>query len=138
MTLESAFSGHQIVDRQMAQAVLAGVWLYHDFLDESHTISQSVETPTGSYWHGIMHRREPDYDNARYWFRRVGQHSVFDRLIGEAEKIGGGHKWDPFLFIQMCERAARDGGELEQTCRGIQMNEWWELFDHCYREAIGA
>src|SRR5947209_20388135 len=53
-------------DRQMARACLAGLWLLHDFLDESHEISQEISTPFGSYWHGIMHRRELDFANAKY------------------------------------------------------------------------
>ena len=32
-----------------AQAMLAGLWLWHDWLGSSHTISQSIETPTGSF-----------------------------------------------------------------------------------------
>jgi hypothetical protein len=55
---------HSVRDRDMARACLAGLWLYHDFLDESHTISQEIGSTTGSYWHGIMHRREPDASNA--------------------------------------------------------------------------
>ena len=53
----------------MAACCLAGVWLLHDYLDESHTISQRIDTPSGSFWHGIMHRREGDFSNAKYWFR---------------------------------------------------------------------
>ncbi len=60
LTVESAFAPHTVRDRDMAAACLAGLWLYHDFLDESHAISQEIGTPTGSYWHGLMHRREPD------------------------------------------------------------------------------
>src|SRR2546430_2293455 len=76
LTVEFAFGG-KVANREMAEACLAGVWLLHDFLDESHKISQSIETATGSIWHGIMHRREPDYGNAKYWFHRVGAHPVF-------------------------------------------------------------
>src|SRR5687768_14593322 len=72
---------HSIRDQQMARACLAGLWLLHDFLDESHSISQEIDTTTGSYWHGIMHRREPDYGNAKYWFRRMGQHPMCAPLL---------------------------------------------------------
>src|SRR5688500_18443569 len=59
--------------------------LWHDHLDASHTVSQNIETPDGSWLHGIMHRREPDYGNAKYWFRRVGQHEAYPKL---AERAG--------------------------------------------------
>ena len=42
-------------------ALRAGIWLYVDDLDQSHRVSQTVHTPTGSYWHAIMHRREGDF-----------------------------------------------------------------------------
>src|SRR5262245_49234616 len=63
LTPADLFAPRRIVDADMAAACLAGLWLYHDFLDESHTISQSLETTSGSYWHGLMHRREPDFAN---------------------------------------------------------------------------
>src|SRR6187402_2363611 len=69
LTVEKAFAPHRLADRDMARACLAGLWLYHDFLGESHEISQDIHTPTGSYWHGILHRREPDPSNSKYWMR---------------------------------------------------------------------
>ncbi|MEM6561275.1 MAG: hypothetical protein AAF656_06725, partial [Planctomycetota bacterium] len=45
-------------DAEAASAALAGLWLWHDFLDESHTISQGIDNQTGAFWHMIMHRRE--------------------------------------------------------------------------------
>src|SRR5688572_7487973 len=94
---EESFTS-SLIDRSMAMACIAGLWLLHDFLDESHTISQDLDNPTGSYWHGIMHRREPDPANAKYWFRHVGNHPVFDILSSEF-----GKRWDPFAFIDRCE-----------------------------------
>jgi len=71
LSVDTAFEGQTIADREMAQLCISGLWLLHDFLEESHRISQQIDSSSGSYWHGIMHRREPDYSNSKYWFRRT-------------------------------------------------------------------
>ncbi len=38
--------------------------------DAAHEIVQAIDSPVGSYLHGILHRAEGDYSNARYWFIR--------------------------------------------------------------------
>ena len=54
------------------EAALSGLYLYFCAYDQSHSISQDISSVEGSFWHGIMHRQEPDPGNAGYWFRRVG------------------------------------------------------------------
>jgi len=62
-------------------AVKSGLLLWNDALDISHTISTGIiKNQTGIYWHGIMHRREPDYSNAKFWFRRVENPPIFPAL----------------------------------------------------------
>src|SRR5260370_38994095 len=141
--MEQAFAPHPIQDQEMAQACLAGLWLYHDYLDESHGISQGIETPSGSYWHGLMHRREPDFDNAKYWFRRVGQHSIFPALRAAAAELAAPVElqsavrflatepaWDPFAFIDLGESclASHTPTLLSQQ---IQQRARELLFDYC-------
>jgi hypothetical protein len=126
-------------DRSMALACVAGLWLYHDFLDESHRISQDIDTTTGSYWHGIMHRREPDASNAKYWFRNVGRHRVFEELAKEAAELGyrgAGKEWDAFAFTDSCEQHRGKGSAEEEVLRRVQLREWKLLFDWCYRQAM--
>ena len=89
LTPTSALTPRGVVDRDMALACCAALWLRFDFLDKSHQISQSLDTPEGSFWHGAMHRREPDFVNARYWFRRVGQHELYGPLAEEARNMVG-------------------------------------------------
>ncbi len=133
------FGPHRVSDRTMARCCQAGLWLLFDFLDESHKISQDVETPTGSYWHGLMHRREPDASNASYWFRRVGDHPVFEALAREAEALGlrlRSGRWDPFHFIELCEEHRDAGTEQELLLRRVQRKEWDLLFDYCFGRAV--
>src|SRR3954447_7892804 len=66
--------GETVVRPDDARAMLSGLWLYFDWLDESHRISQDLPSATGSFWHAIMHRREGDFSNSKYWYARCQGH----------------------------------------------------------------
>jgi hypothetical protein len=158
---EADVVGQAPADGQMAAACLAGLWLRHDFLDQSHTLSQDLHTPTGSFWHGIMHRREGDYDNAKYWFRRVGEHPAYAALHAAAQAelrldpSGPGEAtrdlpprellqllsapgWDPLRFVDVVAAACRGRSTLVEPCRRLQCLEWETLFDFCFVAARGG
>ncbi|MFG0248016.1 MAG: hypothetical protein ACF8OB_03945 [Phycisphaeraceae bacterium JB051] len=95
----------------------SALWLYVDELDLSHTISQNLKDADGSYWHGIMHRREGDFGNSHYWFHNVGRHHpVYDQIDG----------YDPHEMIDDVQANPR----VEQLVE-LQRAEWVALVNHC-------
>ncbi len=104
-------------------ACLSGLWLLAGELDRSHTISQAIKRPEGSFWHGIMHRREGDFSNAKYWFRQVGSNPLFQQIADLAPDVYR----DPFDFVDRCAEAIHYGHDdhsqrSESSCDENQRN----------------
>jgi hypothetical protein len=134
-----------------ASSLLSGLWLWHDFLDESHGISQSIHSATGSYWHAVMHRREGDFGNSKYWYARCKNHPAHARIAAAVEPIlqqsryatsarlhfrGG---WSPEALVDLAEHAYRKPTDSvdRQLAIELQRIEWAGLFTETIREAMG-
>lgn len=131
-----------------AGALLAGLWLWHDWLDDSHGISQSLQNSSGSLWHAIMHRREGDFSNSKYWYQRAGDHAIFPAIganLGPllnhlpADKsllrlLRGG--WDPAALVDLAEELDRRPDQRLAAFIAVQQLEWRMLFEHCARAAV--
>ena len=103
---------------QLPTPLCSALWLYVDDLNRSHTISQGIQSATGSFWHGIMHRREGDFSNSHYWFNKVGEHPAMSRIDG----------YDAHDFIDAVElNSGRQSAELVAR----QQAEWQALFSWC-------
>ncbi|REJ89670.1 MAG: hypothetical protein DWQ34_19310 [Planctomycetota bacterium] len=147
-----------VQSRPDAVALRAGLLQMHDLLEASHAESQSVEGEglhrAGDYWHAIMHRREPDYGNSKYWFRRVDRHPLFPELADRAAALLSGvatdvagrfqgrlklsGEWDPFAFVDLCEElAGEEESDAGLVARRIQWEEMLLLLEHTCRDAFG-
>lgn len=115
----------ELVEQALAHPALAdrpelasALWLYVDDLDRSHTISQGILDTTGSYWHGIMHRREGDFSNGHYWMRRAAGHPL---LKSQPDLDPDG------LIDQVAAAKGQDTPALVER----QRREWSTLFAWC-------
>lgn len=133
-----------------AACVLSGLWLWHDFLDESHTISQRVENQTGSFWHAIMHRREGDFGNSKYWYAKCRSHAVLDSIAAQANGViarADADKallrltmsgWNGPAFVDYVQSLHESPSDPRYAIAvALQQLEWRTLFDHCVRQATG-
>lgn len=155
-------SGNEQQRKPYALAFKSGLHLWNDSLDKSHTLSQGIHNETGSYWHGIMHRMEPDYSNAKYWFHQVRIHPAFAvvqqkvsaYLHGEAklsalsagkvesalDAMADESEWNPYLFIDAVEM--QESGEGNDASRAvieqIQRLEIAVLLQYTYKQCCGG
>lgn len=138
-----------IARRSEAEAMLAGLWLWHDALERSHTISQSIETATGSFWHAILHRREGDFFNAKYWYARCRNHPALVQIPNRAEadvehkpdllafdRVVRGGSWDGSAFVDLVEDVYQDESDPRRgAVVWLQRIEWRVLFEACAQAA---
>lgn len=139
-----------------AYAMLAGLWLWHDALDECHEIAQKDNGKrddaaiTLCFWHAVMHRREGDFSNAKYWYARCTNHPVLQTMTPFVNDIlhplpadksylrlsqGG---WNPNAFVDLAEELQhRSADPRHGVAVALQKLEWRLLFDHCTRVAAG-
>ena len=144
----------------MARALRAALLLWNDSLELAHTLAMSegegdeLAGQTLDYWHGIMHRREPDYPNSSYWFRRVGRHAAFPAVLVQAKAavaaskapeddearrfVSSADAWEPFGFIDLCEEHETAVGATNDLLRSVQVAEIRVLLDFTIEHAAGV
>jgi hypothetical protein len=110
----------------VAPEAKACLHLLNDDLTRSHEIAQTQEgVSTFDYIHAIVHRREGDFSNSKYWFRQVGTHPLWTEIYGSDPGA-------PARFVDHCREAGNGASpELEE----VQLRELSALLQHVSRAA---
>lgn len=142
---EETIAGSLPDGKLSAPAWKAALHLWNDDLEAAHALVQELHSATGSALHGIVHRREGDYDNARYWFLRAGDYPAYHGLESRAAALLGSERipagtigqalaairnqgsWNPSLFVSMIEihetRTNRDDDTVRLLLERLQQLE---------------
>ena len=120
----------------------AGLFYYHNAIEDSHREAAKGEGDLAAYWHGMVHRREGDFDNARYWMRRAGEQPVFQEMHGRsadgAPNMNRQSNWDPSLFINLCEQYKYGAHEYKKEIGTLQRVEFAVMFDYVWRRCVAS
>ena len=134
-----------VLGPETTERVLAAGLLYHDHHNEAHDLVQDMTDPEGAVIHAIVHRREPDFWNARYWYRRVGDHAVYrwmtprvlelagtEATQGVAKRLVMSGTLDPLALVDACESVVRKPASdpVVLFLRRLQHAEFEGLMDH--------
>jgi len=143
------FDGFAVTDSEFGDCVKSGLLLWNDALDSSHKIVQNIGTKTGNYWHAIMHRRESDYSNAKYWFGRVGKHPIYFQLhrhameLSQTEQLGeytdileSNEEWNAVQFVDWCQAAKSLDDRVKNFLEQLQLKEIGLLIDFSCKNAL--
>ena len=101
---------------------------------------------TLAFWHAIMHRREGDFSNSKYWYAKVGRHAALDVLAAQAGAIVGDmpadnsilrivvRGFDPNALVDLVEQVHDEPSDPRHGAAvKLQQLEWRTLFDFCMR-----
>lgn len=112
--------------------LLALTLCWHDHWDEAHAVCQAHEGDQDiDLVHMVLHRREPDAANCRYWIVQAGWHPVYNDLPAAATALGlaalaSDGRWSPKLFLERCLAASAAD---EQILIAVQAAELLALRD---------
>ena len=121
--------------RDTYETLRAALLILADDLETAHEIVQSIDTPSAAAWHAIIHRREGDFWNSNYWWRRA-QTLPWPGLVDHLPPLLKPHQsalhalstptYSPAAFTDAVERYHKDAG-LAATLLEIQRLEWKSL-----------
>jgi hypothetical protein len=139
---DATLAGGKAIKDPAQFTLVRGAILYAlDELDAAHQIFQEDHSELGSYWHGMMHRREGDFDNARYWFRRAGRLTLFHAMHaasrGVSSTMSRQETWDPYLLTGECEQVRFGAHELTQECQRLLRVEFDVLLAYSWEKGVG-
>lgn len=101
-------------------------------LERAHRLVQEASNADGTYIHGIVHRTEDDFDNARYWFTRTAVHpaaaEIYRKAAVNSPKVASCVTFDPIWLTDWVEASRKAGADEE--LRAVLAIESEVLLEH--------
>ena len=94
-------------------------------VEPAHGNVQDAKRGIDAYIHGVVHRMEGDYWNAKYWFDRVADPRLIDRIGSHIRQSLSGNWTGPEGFVDACKTSSV--AKREELIR-LATEEWEALW----------
>ena len=137
------------LDQESNLLLKAALYLYFDGFEEAHSIAQDHEGVGGNWVHALLHRREPDASNSRYWYRRTSIPRPLSGEIGREvlglleqkpvpeldklkKKVAASKLWEPEIYVGLADPYVKEdpASPVYHLLAQIQEAEWRGLLKH--------
>jgi hypothetical protein len=129
--------------------IQSALYLCFDCFGEAHNIAHDHEGLIGNWLHAILHGREPDAGNSKYWYVRTKIPAKFSQGIAQEalkvlgagppkeleslkKKLAKSGEWEPAAFVDICNKIRQEDPESPayRALAQIQEVEWQGLVAH--------
>ena len=101
------------------------LYLRIGLMEPAHGNVQDAKRGIDAYIHGVVHRMEGDYWNAKYWFDRVADPRLIDRIGSHIRQSLSGNWTGPEDFVDACKTSSV--AKREELIR-LATEEWEALW----------
>ncbi|BFZ65406.1 hypothetical protein YB2330_006572 [Saitoella coloradoensis] len=116
----------------------SGLHVWNDNIHEAHEIAQSMDGEiSADYWHAVLHRREKDFWNSKWWLSRMSHPVLISTWDPTGNSLSTARR-EAKTFVDRVERFVMSSDadkdekdELEKK----QAEEMTALLEYCLREA---
>jgi hypothetical protein len=129
---------HPDISGSVLEALL---WVRIGEIDPAHRIVQEATQGLAAYVHGVIHRMEGDYWNAKYWFRQVRDPGLAEAIREALRAPPIPEPWrtdfTPTAFVDACENVRSHAFELPdalEALRQVALVEWESLCQAALRK----
>lgn len=122
----------QISNLSLHPTLEAALHILNNDLPSAHFLVRHMQAPPaheGMFLHGILHRIEGDYDNARAWYGNVAESEVFKEVWG-----GRGAEEGARGFIGRVEGLVREGKGDREELERESLREIKDVVEYCRKK----
>lgn len=129
-------------DRSLIPLLRAGLFYFHDAVEESCRHAELPRGPLADYWRQMIYRRLGEFELARHYGRSAGELPPFQLMLrlvkDDCPAMARQANWDAYLVNSLTEQFRFGESDLLPQLRRLQRVEFTHLYRYTWKLAVGG